>query len=123
AREKAARKGAGGDAERIQAPRRFDRGGDMSYGSEAKPRVGFFTDTSLCIGCKACEVACKEWNQVPEDGIEWLGNSYDHTGGLGADTWRHVALVEQKVSQPDGEGGLAWLRSSGVCTHRTHAAC
>ncbi|MGH3422018.1 MAG: 4Fe-4S binding protein, partial [Streptosporangiaceae bacterium] len=30
-----------------------------------RPRMGFFTDTSVCIGCKACEVACKEWNQVP----------------------------------------------------------
>ena len=69
----------------------------MSYGTEAKPRVGFFTDTTLCIGCKACEVACKQWNDVPEDGIEWLGNSYDHTGGLGADTWRHVAFVEQRL--------------------------
>jgi ferredoxin len=32
------------------------------------PRMGFFTDTSVCIGCKACEVACKEWNHVPDDG-------------------------------------------------------
>ena len=31
-------------------------------------RVGFFTDTSVCIGCKACEVACKEWNLIPQDG-------------------------------------------------------
>ena len=49
-------------------------------------RMGFFTDTSICIGCKACEVACKEWNDVPEDGLNFLGTSYDNTGGLGADT-------------------------------------
>ncbi len=30
---------------------------------------GFFTDTTLCIGCKACEVACKQWNQLPDDGF------------------------------------------------------
>ena len=56
------------------------------------PRVGFFTDTSVCIGCKACEVACKEWNNVPEDGLAWLGLSYDNTGELSANTWRHVAF-------------------------------
>ena len=62
------------------------------------PRMGFFTDTSVCIGCKACEVACKEWNAVPEDGIELTGMSYDNTGGLGASTWRHVAFIEQPVT-------------------------
>src|SRR3954468_11516089 len=59
------------------------------------PRKGFFTDTSICIGCKACEVACKEWNGVPEDGLDMLGSSYDNTGALGASTWRHVAFIEQ----------------------------
>jgi formate dehydrogenase iron-sulfur subunit len=93
-----------------------------SYGDEARERVGFFTDTSLCIGCKACEVACKEWNQVPEDGLEFLGLSMDNTGGLGADTWRHVAFVEQRVQVEDVEG-LRWLMSSDVCKHCTHAAC
>ncbi|WP_213452096.1 4Fe-4S dicluster domain-containing protein [Rhizomonospora bruguierae] len=60
-----------------------------------RQRMGFFTDTSICIGCKACEVACKEWNQVPDDGLSLLGMSYDNTGMLGADTWRHVAFIEQ----------------------------
>jgi formate dehydrogenase iron-sulfur subunit len=58
-------------------------------------RKGFFTDTSICIGCKACEVACKEWNDVPEDGLVLSGMSYDNTQGLGASTWRHVAFIEQ----------------------------
>jgi formate dehydrogenase iron-sulfur subunit len=58
-------------------------------------RKGFFTDTSICIGCKACEVACKEWNALPDDGFTLTGNSYDNTGDLGASTWRHVAFVEQ----------------------------
>ncbi|NAZ85677.1 4Fe-4S dicluster domain-containing protein [Kineococcus indalonis] len=65
------------------------------------PRKGFFTDTSVCIGCKACEVACKEWNMVPEDGIDLLGTSYDNTGGLGADSWRAVHFIEQ--SRPVGQ--------------------
>jgi formate dehydrogenase iron-sulfur subunit len=83
-------------------------------------RVGFFTDTSVCIGCKACEVACKEWNVVPEDGLNWTGESYDNTSELGANTWRHVAFVEQPESAGDA---LRWLMSSDVCKHCTHAAC
>jgi formate dehydrogenase iron-sulfur subunit len=97
-----------------------------TYGGEAKPRVGFFTDTSVCIGCKACEVACKEWNQVPEDGLVHTGWSMDNTRGLGADTWRHVAFVEQETPLRIGEGDdgeLRWLMSSDVCKHCTHAAC
>ena len=79
-----------------------------TYGDEAKPRMGFFTDTSVCIGCKACEVACKEWNQVPEDGLLFTGDSYDNTGRLGADTWRHVAFIEQDrpLRVGDGVGGF-----------------
>ena len=84
------------------------------------PRMGFFTDTSVCIGCKACEVACKEWYHVPEDGLNLTGMSYDNTIGLGADTWRHVAFIEQK--QP-ADGDVRWLMSSDVCKHCTHAAC
>jgi formate dehydrogenase iron-sulfur subunit len=96
------------------------------YGAEAKPRMGFFTDTSVCIGCKACEVACKEWNLVPEDGLVWTGESYDNTSTLGANSWRHVAFVEQREparTDGDSEDPLRWLMSSDVCKHCTHAAC
>jgi formate dehydrogenase iron-sulfur subunit len=86
------------------------------------PRMGFFTDTSVCIGCKACEVACKEWNNIPEDGLAWLGLSYDNTGALGASTWRHVAFIEQ-AAPSDSRGGVRWLMSSDVCKHCTSAAC
>src|SRR3954464_4587170 len=63
---------------------------------DPKQRMGFFTDTSVCIGCKACEVACKEWNAVPDSGLDWTGMSYDNTGKLDANTWRPVALLEQR---------------------------
>ncbi len=107
-------------------------------------RKGFFTDSSICIGCKACEVACKEWNGIPEDGLQMLGMSYDNTGALGASTWRHVAFIEQprRASGTSGltplpvvaattggnvaatvETGIRWLMSSDVCKHCTHAAC
>ena len=77
--------------------------------AQTPARKGFFTDTSICIGCKACEVACKEWNGVPEDGLQLLGSSYDNTGALGASTWRHVAFIEQPRrtgAEDAGMGGL-----------------
>ena len=64
-------------------------------------RMGFFTDTTVCIGCKACEVACKQWNDLPADGSEFKkGGSYDHTGSLSGSTWRHVRFVEQLAPSP-----------------------
>jgi formate dehydrogenase iron-sulfur subunit len=124
---------------------------DAGWG-DRKPRKGFFTDTSICIGCKACEVACKEWNHNPRDGnLELLGSSYDNTGHLGASTWRHVAFIEQgrdRIEEARESGraliGLGmpampgsddtdtsppdtpefrWLMSSDVCKHCTHAGC
>src|ERR1019366_6591206 len=73
------------------------------------PRMGFFTDTSVCIGCKACEVACKEWNAVPEDGLLLTGMSYDNTGA--------------PVSSDPVSDGSRWLMSSDVGKHCTEAAC
>ena len=85
---------------------------------------GFFTDTSLCIGCKACEVACKQWNQLPEDGLFFTGMSYDNTGQLGASTWRHVAFIERPVPLSGRESGaFSWLMSSDVCKHCADAGC
>ncbi|HEY0317328.1 MAG TPA: 4Fe-4S dicluster domain-containing protein [Solirubrobacterales bacterium] len=120
-----------------------------THGGEAEQRVGFFTDTSVCIGCKACEVACKEWNRVPAEPQGFLGSSYDNSGELGADRWRHVAFVEQKLpvgvegAAPDSfvreaarqnlveeglephsdDDGFRWLMSSDVCKHCTEAGC
>jgi formate dehydrogenase iron-sulfur subunit len=109
---------------------RNDPAAESGY-EDPPPRVGFFTDTSLCIGCKACEVACKEWNQVPEDGLDFTGMSFDNTQGLGADTWRHVAFIEQRQPialqetnlEREGGDGFRWLMASDVCKHCTHAAC
>jgi formate dehydrogenase iron-sulfur subunit len=86
---------------------------------------GFFTDTTLCIGCKACEVACKQWNQLPDDGFLFSGMSYDNTVHLGASTWRHVAFVERPVAMlPDQQdGAFSWLFSSDVCKHCARAGC
>jgi formate dehydrogenase iron-sulfur subunit len=92
--------------------------------------MGFLTDTTLCIGCKACEVACKQWNQLPMDNFGWTGHSYDNTNDLAATTWRHVAFVEHISA--DGDGARAttmppfqsnWLMMSDVCKHCVKAGC
>ena len=88
------------------------------------PHLGFFTDTSICIGCKACEVACKQWNQLPDDGFTFTGNSYDNTMTLGAATWRHVAFIERPVALSNQDAGaFSWLMSSDVCKHCARAGC
>jgi formate dehydrogenase iron-sulfur subunit len=85
---------------------------------------GFFTDTTLCIGCKACEVACKQWNQLAEDGYFFSGMSYDNTVALGASTWRHVSFIERPIALgAQDSGAFSWLMSSDVCKHCARAGC
>ncbi|HYU08497.1 MAG TPA: 4Fe-4S dicluster domain-containing protein, partial [Gemmatimonadales bacterium] len=84
--------------------------------------MGFFTDTTICIGCKACEVACKNWNQLPAEtgGIRELsGDSYDNTRKLDGLHWRHVKFIEQF----DGPYNGRWLMMSDVCKHCVQAGC
>lgn len=87
--------------------------------------VGFFTDTSLCIGCKACQVACKQWNMLPGEAPRFTGHSYDNTMELTARTWRHVKFVETVT--PDAASnnthGLHWLLASDSCKHCGDAPC
>jgi len=104
--------------------------------------MGFFTDTSICIGCKACEIACKQWNQLPASEPQWTGSSYDNTGQLSATTWRHVQFIEHierpgipllqsdTVLLPDAQSMAMpffnndrWLMQSDVCKHCANAPC
>jgi formate dehydrogenase iron-sulfur subunit len=88
--------------------------------------TAFLTDSTLCIGCKACEVACKEWNQIADDGFHWSGHSYDNTGALGHSTWRHVKFIENGAIPGLGgndPGNLTWGFSSDVCKHCENAGC
>jgi formate dehydrogenase iron-sulfur subunit len=95
---------------------------EVKDGHEPAPQMGFFTDTTLCIGCKACEVACKQWNQLPSDGFSFTGNSYDNTSHLSETTWRHVAFVEQVDGDRSRESSR-WLMMSDVCKHCEEAPC
>lgn len=101
----------------------------LTSGTRIEPgkRYGFFTDTTLCIGCKACEVACKEWNALPADDFALSGMSYDNTRALSADTWRHVMFVE-KLDGGQRPTGMPpwqshWLMMSDVCKHCANAPC
>jgi formate dehydrogenase iron-sulfur subunit len=91
------------------------------------PTTAFLTDATICIGCKACEVACKEWNEVPEDGYIWTGLSYDNTQALGASTWRHVLFLEQPVASgphlADTDNPFRWVFFSDVCKHCVNSGC
>jgi formate dehydrogenase iron-sulfur subunit len=105
-----------------------------------QPATGFYTDTTVCIGCKACEVACKQWNQLPSDGFNWSGNSYDNTNELSATTWRHVKFIEQfshessstltsleqlaSLETVSNESPLnRWLMMSDNCKHCVASPC
>ncbi|HYY82422.1 MAG TPA: 4Fe-4S dicluster domain-containing protein [Actinomycetes bacterium] len=84
---------------------------------------GFFTDTSVCIGCKACEVACKEWNLLAGNEAVF-GDGFDNTGQLDSQNWRHVRLIDNVPDETFGTGqGKAWLLMSDVCKHCQHASC
>ena len=94
--------------------------------------TAFLTDSTLCIGCKACEVACKEWNGIPADGFTFTGTSYDNTGGLGHSSWRHVKFIERSLDLPaavaNADAGyrsnaFRWDFSSDVCKHCENAGC
>jgi formate dehydrogenase iron-sulfur subunit len=91
--------------------------------------VGFYTDTTVCIGCKACQVACHQWNNLPAEGAQHpgrielpvlSGNSYDNTGSLSDVNWRHVKFIEQFNAD---RSQAAWLMMSDVCKHCVHAPC
>jgi formate dehydrogenase iron-sulfur subunit len=103
---------------------------ELTAGVKIEPgkRYGFFTDTTRCIGCKACEVACKEWNSLPADHMRLSGMSYDNTQALSANNWRHVSFIEKISTEGERATGMPpyqshWLMMSDVCKHCENAAC
>ena len=115
---------------RSQFDRMIPNESELTCGTLIEPgkSYGFFTDTTVCIGCKACEVACKEWNNLPADNLGMTGQSYDNTGALSANTWRHVNFIEKAGPNGVRSGEQSpfqsgWLMMSDVCKHCHNAPC
>ena len=83
-------------------------------------RMSMLVDTAVCIGCKGCEVACKQWNELPAENHGFTGVSYDNTLALSDKTWCHVAFNEQgETFNTD----FRWLFVSDRCKHCGEAGC
>lgn len=75
-------------------------------------------DTSKCIGCRGCQVACKQWNQLPAGSTRNTG-TYENPPDLQANTWTLVRF--QEVG--DAGGKVDWLFRKDGCMHCTDATC
>lgn len=110
---------------------------DLYEPGEAQGEYAFFTDTSICIGCKSCEVTCKQWNQLKAEEARWSGDSYDNTGDLSSRNWRHVKFIERfsaanNLNRPapanvdvllrEPKNGQ-WLFLSDQCKHCQESPC
>ena len=89
----------------------------QSTGLRVLDKVSKYIDTSTCIGCKACEVACQEWNDLPVVASQQTG-SYQTLPTLEAGFWNLIRFNEQEF-----EGGLAWLMRKDQCMHCADPGC
>jgi len=83
----------------------------------ALPAVSKLVDTSTCIGCKACEVACQEWNDLKAVGTVNLGD-YQTLKTLDAEFWNLIRFDEREV-----DGGIKWLMRKDQCMHCADPGC
>jgi len=81
------------------------------------PVVSKFIDTTTCIGCKACEVACQEWNDLKAVATEQTG-TYQTMPELDAEFWNLIRFNEQEF-----DGGLVWLMRKDQCMHCEDPGC
>ena len=78
--------------------------------------VAKLIDVTTCIGCKACQVACSEWNDIRDEVGHNVG-VYDNPADLTAKSWTVMRFSE--VEQNDK---LEWLIRKDACTAPTRAA-
>src|SRR2546422_2612000 len=79
--------------------------------------LAMFTDVSLCIGCRACQVACKQWNQLAPEEPEWTG-TYQNHHHFTDKSYRLGRVFEET----DDKGQIKqWHKISHLCQHRPHA--
>src|ERR1700675_2040192 len=87
-------------------------------GTQREPQVCKLIDTTTCIGCKACEVACMEWNDLP-----FSPTTFDNTYQTMPETrWNFWNLIKFNEHQnPDGT--IQWLMRKDQCMHCADPGC
>jgi formate dehydrogenase iron-sulfur subunit len=86
-------------------------------GVRALPTITKLVDTSTCIGCKACEVACQEWNDLPPETTVQMG-TYQTLPATTANFWNLIKFNEQEVN-----GSFSWLMRKDQCMHCSEPGC
>lgn len=82
-------------------------------------RMAMLIDVSKCMGCRGCQVACKQWNQLPAVKTKFTG-SYQNPPELSAKTWTLVTFNEIEGGP---NGAPKWLFLKRQCMHCGEAAC
>ena len=87
-------------------------------GTQRREKLCKLIDTTTCIGCKACEVACVEWNDMP-----FQPTMFDNTYQTMPDTnWNYWNLIKfNEVSNDDGS--FQWLMRKHQCMHCADPGC
>jgi len=97
-------------------------------GVREAPQVVKLIDTTTCIGCKACEVACQEWNDLlgidgmVEPAPAHLG-AYQTQPDLSANFWNLIRFNEHVEKQADGSETIHWLMAKDQCMHCADPGC
>ncbi len=85
-------------------------------------QVGMLIDVSKCMGCRGCQVACKQWNQLPATKTKF-GGSYQNPPRLAATTWTMVNFVEPAKTREEFTKNPQWLFRKQQCLHCDNPAC
>ena len=82
-----------------------------------KAEVAKLIDVSSCVGCKACQVACSEWNDIRDEVGHCVG-VYDNPADLSAKSW-----TVMRFSETEQNGKLEWLIRKDGCMHCEEPGC
>src|SRR5690625_6894916 len=77
-------------------------------------------DTTLCTGCKACQIACKEWHNLPATEFEKVPGTYQNPADRSVNTLMLMNFIEQ---YDEDTGTMDWLIIKDKCMLSTDAPC